>query len=115
MSALHCRARYSAGLEAIMPLLSFGEWKPDLSDYESATTQNVSNVLPRGDGYGPFPSLTALSAALGGQCRGAFVAYKADGSVTIFAASGTDLYAMNNTNFGWTRLSKSGGPYPAVS
>jgi hypothetical protein len=64
-----------------MPLLNFGEWKPDLSDYESATTQNLQNVLPRGDGYGPFPSLTALSFSLGAQCRGAFVATKADGSV----------------------------------
>jgi hypothetical protein len=53
-----------------MPLLNFGEWKPDLSDYESATTQNLQNVLPRGDGYGPFPSLTALSFSLGAQCRG---------------------------------------------
>jgi hypothetical protein len=34
-----------------MPLLSFGEWKPDRSNYESATTQNV---LPRGDGHGPW-------------------------------------------------------------
>ena len=98
-----------------MPLLNFGEWRPDVSDYESATTQNVVNVLPRGDGYGPFPSLLALSVSLGAQCRGAFVAYKADGSVTIFAATATDLYMMVNTNFGWTKLSKAGGPYPSVS
>jgi hypothetical protein len=98
-----------------MPLLSYGEWKPDLSDYESATSQNVVNVLPRGDGYGPFPSLTALSASLGSQCRGAFVARKTDGSVTIFAATATDLFIMDNTVFAWNKVSKAGGPYSSVS
>lgn len=98
-----------------MPLLGFGEWKPDLSDYESSTSINVLNVLPRGDGYGPFPSLTVLSASLGAQCRGAFVAYKTDGSVIIFAASATDLYIMDNTAFTWTNVSKAGGPYASVS
>jgi hypothetical protein len=29
----------------------------------------VLNVVPRGDGYGPFPSLAAISASLGAQCR----------------------------------------------
>jgi hypothetical protein len=72
-------------------------------------------VLPRGDGYGPFPSLTALSFSLGAQCQGAFVATKADGSVTIFAATATDLYIMNNTTFAWTKVSKGGGPYSSVS
>jgi hypothetical protein len=33
-----------------MPLLAYGEWKPDLSDYESSTSQNVLNVFARGDG-----------------------------------------------------------------
>jgi hypothetical protein len=39
-----------------MPLLPFGEYKPDVSDYEGQATKNVRNVLPRGDGYGPFPT-----------------------------------------------------------
>jgi hypothetical protein len=98
-----------------MPLLSYGEWKPDLSDYEASTSQNVLNVFARGDGYGPVPSLTALSQSLGSQCRGAFVAHNTDGSVTIFAATATDLYIMNNIAFGWIKVSKAGGPYPSVS
>jgi hypothetical protein len=98
-----------------MPLLAYGEWRPDISDYEAATSQNIVNVLPRGDGYGPFPSMLALSMSLGSQCRGAFVAYKTDGTVTIFAATATDLFIMNNTTFGWTKVSKAGGPYSSVS
>ena len=72
-------------------------------------------MLPRGDGYGPVRGLTALTASLGAQCRGAFVAYKADGSVTIFAATAVDLFVMNNSTFAWTKVSKGGGPYSSVS
>jgi hypothetical protein len=97
------------------PLLNFGEWRPGVSDYEAATTQNVQNVVPRGDGYGSFPSLTALSLSLGAQCRGAFVAYKADGSVTIFAATATELYVMNNSGLACSKVSRGCGPYSSVS
>lgn len=98
-----------------MPVTPFGEWKPDISDYESTTTRNVLNVLPRADGYGPFPDLAALSASLGGQCRGAFVAYKTDGSVSIFAATATELFILDNTDFTWANVSKAGGPYSSIS
>jgi len=97
-----------------MPLVTFGDYRPDASDYEAQTSRSLVNVVPRGDGYGPFPSLAALSAALGSQCRGAFVAFKADGSVVVFAATATDLYTMNNTSFGWTKVSKGGAAYSAV-
>jgi hypothetical protein len=98
-----------------MPLLTYGEYRPDVSDYEASTTRNVQNVLPRGDGYGPFPDMTALSQSLGTQCRGAFVAYKTDGSVSIFAATAADLFLMNNSTFAWTNISKGGGPYSSLS
>jgi hypothetical protein len=38
-----------------MPLLNFGGWRPDISNYQASTTQNVLNVLPRGDDNGPLP------------------------------------------------------------
>ncbi|WP_315831122.1 hypothetical protein [Bradyrhizobium prioriisuperbiae] len=98
-----------------MPLIPFGEYRPDVSDYEAQTTRNILNVLPRGDGYGPFPDMTVLSSALGAQCRGAFVAYQGNGTVTIFAATATDIYIMNNATFAWTKVSKGGGPYSALS
>ncbi len=98
-----------------MPVTQFGEWKPDVSDYEATTTQDIVNVVPRGDGYGPFPDLAALSTSLGQQCRGGFVAYKTDGSIIIFAATETDLFTMNNTDFTWLNVSKGGGPYSAIS
>lgn len=98
-----------------MPLIAFGEYKPDLSDYEAMSERDVLNVVPRGDGYGPFKSLAAISASLGAQCRGAFAAYKTDGSVVVFAGTSTDLYLLNNTTFAWSKVSLSGGPYAAIS
>jgi hypothetical protein len=98
-----------------VPVISFGEYRPDVSDYEAPTERGVLNVVPRSDGYGPFPSLSALSQSLGQPCMGGIAAYKSDGSVLVFAATATDLYLMNNTTFAWSKVSKAGGPYPAIS
>jgi hypothetical protein len=99
-----------------MPVIPFGEYRPDLSDYEAQTEQGRPQrgsarrrlravPEPRGD----------LAASLGAQCRGAFAAYKTDGSVVVFAATSTDLYQLNNTTYGWTKVSLGGGPYAAVT
>lgn len=98
-----------------MPLTPFGEWRPDVSDYEASTSKTISNVVPRGDGYGPFPSLAALSLALGAACRGAFVAYNSDGSVAIFAGTSTKLYLMDNTTLAWSDVSKASGTYTTLT
>jgi hypothetical protein len=91
-----------------MPLLTFGAWKPDVTDYQSADTRTILNVLPRGDGYGPCPSFSAYSAALPAACRGGFYALKSDGSVVTFAGTVDRLYQLNNTDFTWKPVSKVG-------
>jgi len=90
-----------------MPLLPFGAWNPDTSDYESQTkSHDINNVLPRADGYGPFPDFAILSQALIGACRGAFYALKSDGSVAVFAGTSDRLWLANNTDYSWTPVSK---------
>jgi hypothetical protein len=89
-----------------MPLLPFGEYRPDTSDYEGTATKNILNVIPRGDGYGPFRDFSALSQALPATCRGAFYASKSDGSVAIFAGTSDRLYLASNTDYSWTPVSK---------
>jgi hypothetical protein len=98
-----------------MPLLRYAEYKPDVSDYEGEATRNILNVVPRGDGYGPFPSFSAYTAALPSPCRGAFYALNDDGSVTTFAATSTRLYRLNNTDFTWIDVSAGGGSYSQLS
>jgi hypothetical protein len=89
-----------------MSLMQWGAWTPDLSDFESASTNNILNVVPQGDGYGPFPDFASLSQALPAACRGAFYALKSDGTVVIFAGTSDRLYKLNNTDFSWTPVSK---------
>jgi hypothetical protein len=98
-----------------MALLKYGAWLPDTTDYESSTVYNIANVVPRGDGYGPFPSFSAYTSALGAVCRGAFYALKSDGTVITFAGTSTKLYELNNTDFTWTDVSKGASTYSALS
>ncbi len=98
-----------------MPLLAYGEYRPDVSDYEGAATKNILNVVPRGDGYGPFPAFSAYTSALPTACRGAFYALKSDGTVVTFAGTSAKLYRLNNTDFTWTDVSNGGGSYSALS
>jgi len=88
-----------------MALLQWGDWRPDTSDYEGTSVHNIQNVLPRGDGYGPFPSFSAYSKGLPATCRGAFYALKSDGSVVTFAGTADRLYQLNNTDFSWKNVS----------
>lgn len=87
-------------------MLPWGEYKPDVADYLGTATKNVLNVLPRGDGYGPFPDFAILSQALIGACRGAFYALKSDGSVAVFAGTSDRLWLASNTDYSWTPVSK---------
>ena len=98
-----------------MPLLATGDYRPDVSDYEGQATRNILNVIPRGDGYGPFPSFSAYTSALPAACRGAFYALKSDGTVVTFAGTSTKLYRLNNTDFTWVDVSKGASPYSALS
>lgn len=98
-----------------MPLLPWGDYKPDVSDYEGQATQNIVNVIPRGDGYGPFPASTGFSKVLPAPCRGGFYALKSDGSVAIFAGTFNRLYQLDNTDFSWTDVSKGGADYNSLS
>jgi hypothetical protein len=98
-----------------MPFLPFPEWRPDVSDYQAASSQTIENVIPRGDGYGPFPNFVAFTAALPAPCRGFFFARNADGSIATFAGAATRLYRLNNTDFTWTDVSAGGAAYAALS
>lgn len=98
-----------------MPLLPWGDYKPDVSDYEGQATQNIVNVVPRGDGYGPFPASSVFSQGLPDVCRGGFYALKPDGSIAIFAGTASRLYQLNNTDYSWTDVSKGTTDYGALS
>jgi hypothetical protein len=94
--------------------IAWGAWTPDLFDLNTSLTDSLKNVLARGDGYMPFQDFSALTAALPGACRGFFFARTA-GALTVFAGTATNLYLLNLTDFTWSNVSKSGGPYADVA
>lgn len=98
-----------------MPLIQWGEYKPDVSDYLATNTKNIQNVLPQGDGYGPFPDFTSYSNSLPAACRGAFYALRGDGTVATFAGTEDRLYILNNTTFSWSDVSRGGGTYGTLN
>jgi hypothetical protein len=98
-----------------MPLLPWGEYKPDVSDYEAQATRNINNVIPRGDGYGPFQDFSIYTGAMPAAARGAFYALKSDGTSVTFAGTTTKLYRLNNTDLSWSDVSTGGGSYAALS
>jgi hypothetical protein len=102
-----------------VPLIPFPNYQPDIVDYQSNASLTISGVVPRADGYGPVPSPTVYTSALPGQCRGAFVAWKSDGTVAIFAATSTRIYLLNNTTLAWGEVSKGwvsvGSPGPGYT
>ena len=42
-------------------MLPFGEYRPDIANYNGATSRLVQNVVPRADGYGPWRSFVPYS------------------------------------------------------
>lgn len=91
-----------------MPLVPWGAYQPDTSDYESTTqAHNIQNVYPRADGYGSWPSFASLTGSLPSACRGAIYAINPDGSVQVFAGTSNGLYQLNNTNFTWIPVSRA--------
>jgi hypothetical protein len=86
--------------------IPFPEFRPDVDDFRGQHTQVMSGILPRGDGWGPFPDLQAYTAALPSACRGFFSSRKTDGSILVIAASATRLYTLNNTTLTWVPVSK---------
>jgi hypothetical protein len=47
-----------------MAFIPFLEHRPDVDDFRGQHTQVLAGVLPRGDGYGPMPSLQGYAAPL---------------------------------------------------
>ena len=95
-----------------MSLIPWGQWRPDVSDYNGEHTQRAENVFPRGDGYGPVPNLSAFTDALPAACRGAFLALNTDGTIALFAGTATKLYKMSNTDLSWDEVTRTvGGDY----
>lgn len=89
-----------------MTVLPFPEYAPDVATLQQDASPTINNVLPQKNGYGPVPSPSVYSASLPAACRGFFRSRNSDGSITVFAATSTRLWKLNNTDFTWIPISK---------
>lgn len=89
-----------------MSVVSFGEWRPDVSDFQGTTTETILNVLPRGDGYGAAKALLQFALPLPAACRGGGYARKTDGTIVVFGATSDQIFQLDNTTLDWIPVSK---------
>lgn len=95
-----------------MPLITLPvrPWLPDLASLGTGASMVVKNVLPRtATSYGPLSSLSPVAtASLPARCQGAYAAADANGNVTIFAGTATDLYTLQSSGSAFVNASGSG-------
>ena len=106
-----------------MAIIPFGEWRPDLTDYQAETSRLILNVAPHADGYGPLKSYQPYTNALPGRCKGSFLAVTTT-NIILFAAAElmegapavavTRLYKMDNGTLAWVDVTRTGAAYKAL-
>lgn len=78
-------------------MIAFGEFAPDVADYNVEVSRVAKNCLPGVNSYLPIKTLTATSNALDARCRGAVVMKDNSGNNYIYAGDSTKLYNINGT------------------
>lgn len=78
-----------------MPI-ALGNWEPDAPDFGTAKVYDVSGCMPIVGGYGPFPSLDAISASLGSKCLGAISVRRSTSFYDLFAGTVDKLFHYNS-------------------
>lgn len=92
-------------------MIPFLPWEPDRGPYSATSTDNVLNVTPVANGWGPFNSLSDVSTALSAQCYGAAYFRKSDGTFGLVAGTKTALFLFNSATLGWTDISGLSAPF----
>lgn len=88
--------------------IMFGEYLPDIPDFKNPGLTEAKNVMPYGESYLPFPSLSVYSSnALSARCQGMVYGKDADGNTFNFAGDETKLYRLSGAAY--SDVSKVGG------
>jgi len=77
----------------------FGEWRPDQPSHLHDGLITADGVYPIANGYAPLPQFAAaVNGELAGPCIGAG-AYRAGGSVHVFAVTASNIYSYSTAGF----------------
>lgn len=93
-------------------MVPYGDFAPDRFEAGALVSPVANGVLPTSDGYGPWPSLSAISVALGDVCVGAISVVDNAGTNKTFAFTRTKAYKYVGPTDNWTEVTRaSGGDY----
>lgn len=90
-------------------MISIAEYAPDRSIFDAATTDNLVNVLPHVNSWGPFPAFVPFTSALPERPQGSHLAYVKNGQYLQFCGTKSALYVLNPGTLAWDNVSKAGG------
>lgn len=96
-------------------MIPFLPWEPDRGPYAAESTDQVQNLVPIANGWGPMQTLSTVSASLGAACVGAAFYRASDGSFGMIAGTATGLYKLNTTDGTWTDVSGASAPFSVAS
>lgn len=96
-----------------MAVIPYAEWRPDVSELNSAFTGDLLNVLAADGSYIPMSALEVFTDALEEKPLGAFLARQLDGTISIFAGTTDKLWLLNNTTLAWDDVSQAATTYSA--
>lgn len=89
-------------------MIEFGEWLPDLPEYENPGATVANGVYPARKSYRPIGALSAVSSnALDARCLGSASMKSGDGVSITLAGNASKIYKLIGGAF--TDISKSGG------
>lgn len=95
------------------------EYRPDIASIHSRYTAKIKNVVPRVNGYGPFPQLDHFSTILSDYCKksmnvlNAFAAQDLEGLTYHFIATETDIFLYRGADYPWINVSRQESCYRA--
>ena len=96
-------------------IIPFPPFEPDKGVFSTDVTNYVVNAQPTASGWGPMPSLSAISTALAAECRGAAYVILSNGTIRIVAGTSTRLYELNTSTYAWTDITGAAGPYSVAT
>ena len=90
-----------------MTRLAFGEWLPDLPEFENPGAIVAKNCIPQIKSYRSLRSLESFTSALVTACLGSTWARASNNDIFNFAGDAAALYRLTGAT--WTSIPKGGG------
>ena len=83
----------------LLTSLKFGEWLPDLPEYDNPGSPMIENALWVNGAYVPALGFSSLGATLAARCQGAFAGTDTNADTHIYAGTASNLYEYNGSGF----------------